>query len=323
MDQLPVILSAVGSVFAVVGIGLLVRWLGWLTEEADHSLIRLTIRVFFPALIITNIARNTQLRPSGELALAMGSGFGLVVLGFGIAGLAAMLFGKWLGLDSRAKMLTFTLCAGIYNYGYIPIPLATTMYKGNEQTLSMLLIHNVGVEIALYSVGIAILNGRLSKQALKGIANPLAIAIVVALSLNWSGTWASPHFPGWVKDFIGWIGAAAVPVSLILVGATMADVWRKHRVTSGFNTVGGAVLVRMLILPVLMLLIGYALPVSADLKHVFILQSAMPAAAFTVVLTRHYGGDILTAVRVVIWTHVVGLLTIPVWLVIGTNVLGR
>jgi hypothetical protein len=64
------------------------------------------------------------------------------------------------------------------------------------------------------------------------------------------------------------------------------------------------------------------LPASPELKRVIVLEAAMPAAVFPIVMARHYAGDPATAMRVVIGTTVVGLMTIPLWIRFGMQFLG-
>ena len=52
------------------------------------------------------------------------------------------------------------------------------------------------------------------------------------------------------------------------------------------------------------------------------LEAAMPAAVFPIVMAKHYGGDPATAVRVVVATSLVGLLTIPLWIRFGMHFVG-
>ena len=46
-------------------------------------------------------------------------------------------------------------------------------------------------------------------------------------------------------------------------------------------------------------------------------HAAMPAAVFPIIMARHYGGHAPTALRIVIGTTVIGLLTIPLWIKLG------
>ena len=51
-------------------------------------------------------------------------------------------------------------------------------------------------------------------------------------------------------------------------------------------------------------------------------QAAMSAAVFPIVMAKHYGGDPATALRVVLGTSLVGLVTIPLWLRVGMKFVG-
>jgi predicted permease len=70
------------------------------------------------------------------------------------------------------------------------------------------------------------------------------------------------------------------------------------------------------------LLLAKCLPASVELKRVIVLEAAMPAAVFPIVMARHYAGDPATAMRVVIGTSVVGLVTIPLWIRFGMHFVG-
>jgi hypothetical protein len=68
------VLGAVLPVFAIMGTGFLIRRLDWLSEEADRSLLRVTINGLLPCLIIDAVI-NTALR---------------VVLGTSVVGLVTL-----------------------------------------------------------------------------------------------------------------------------------------------------------------------------------------------------------------------------------------
>jgi hypothetical protein len=71
-----------------------------------------------------------------------------------------------------------------------------------------------------------------------------------------------------------------------------------------------------------MMALAYWAPLPLDLRRVIVVQAAMPSAVIPVILARHYGVDAPAALRVVLATSAVGLLTIPLWLKIGLLVLG-
>ncbi|MGZ4962489.1 MAG: AEC family transporter, partial [Limisphaerales bacterium] len=80
--------------------------------------------------------------------------------------------------------------------------------------------------------------------------------------------------------------------------------------------------VRLGIVPILFLVVARYLPCSVELKRVIIVQAAMPAATFPILLARHYGGEPSTALRVVIGTSLASLVTTPLWIRFGLKFVG-
>jgi predicted permease len=106
-------------------------------------------------------------------------------------------------------------------------------------------------------------------------------------------------------------------MSLILSGATIADVWKQANFRDGWGVIGSGILLRLGVLPVLFLTIVAIGPFDLALDRVIAIQAAMPAAVFPIILAKHYGGDAPTAVRIVLTTHLACLLTCPLWLTIA------
>jgi hypothetical protein len=83
---------------------------------------------------------------------------------------------------------------------------------------------------------------------------------------------------------------------------------------SGWNTIGLALVLRLGVLPVLILAAALWLPLDPALRTVLVVQSVMPSAVFPVVLAKMHGGDMPTALRIVLGTSLASLVTIPFWL---------
>ena len=160
MEQWLTILPAVLSVFAVIAGGALLRRLNWLTEEADESLLKLIIRVLVPCLILTAVLGNDRLRDARSVLLPPAIGFMAVAAGLLVSRIAAKLLARPLHLDPAGER-TFAVCVAVFNYGYIPIPLVKLLF--GDETLGVLFLHNVGVELALWTVVIMVLTGDIGR----------------------------------------------------------------------------------------------------------------------------------------------------------------
>lgn len=312
-EYLP-LLAAVAPVFVIVGIGWLIRRIGWLTEEADASLLRVIVNLLTPCLILDTILGNRALEKIGNVLLAPVAGFTTVVLGYAVSYFAAPLFGAG---ESRQRR-TFAFTTGIYNYGYIALPIAQMRF--GTETSGVLFIHNLGVEIALWTVGIMIISGEARGGGWRRILNGPAIAILTAAALHFAG--ARWWMPTVMLTAIHNLGVTAIPLGVLLTGATFADHMRDLSAGSRPATILGACLLRLGLLPILMLALACWLPCPIELRRVIVIQAAMPCGLIPVILAKHYGGDPAAALRIILYTSALGLLTIPFWLQLGLRWIG-
>jgi len=319
MEQWLFLVSAVVTVFGVVFIGAVIRHVGWLTREADQTMISVVVRVLMPALILDVVIGNAKLQDAANLALPPVVGFVSVALGVGVALLAARAVGPWIGLTDPRQCRTFAICVGIYNYGYVPLPLAEKLF--DKGTVGVLFVHNLGVEVAVWTVALMALEGRVGRDWWRRVVNAPLIAIVAALLINATGV-SREQLPAFAMQVVHMLGVCAIPLALLLIGGTIADHLAEVRLMGGARVIGAACVLRLALLPAAMMGAMLVMPASIELKRVIVLQAAMPSAVFPVILARHYGGDTSTAVRIVLGTTVVSLLTMPLWISGGLKWLG-
>lgn len=315
--NLPVttILAAALPVFLLLGLGLGLRRSGVLRREADDSLMKMVIRVFYPCLFLDFIVGNAALAEAGNLIAAPVIGFGAIVGGFALGHVGARLLGLRRGEGQR----TFAFGNGIFNFGYIPIPVMLALFE-DRRGLGVLLVHNVGVEVAIWTVGIVVLTGQLRWRDLRRLFNPPLLALAVAMVINFAG-WA-PLVPGWLDQLIGMLAACSIPLGIILAGASIADLLAERGLFRDWKVPLGAVVLRLGILPACFLLVGTAVPgLSVEMRQVLMIQAAMPAGIFPIVLARHYGGSPRVAIEIVLVTTAASVVTMPLWIRLGAGLL--
>jgi predicted permease len=321
VNEFLTVLTAVLPVFGIMGIGLWLRRRNWLSADADQSLMRVTINLLLPALIFDSVLGNAALRRPENLLLPPLVGFGMAALGMGVA----KIFTRFAGLPSAPEQRTFAFLAGLQNYAYLTIPLCIMLF--DPGTTGVLFVHNVGTEIAMWTLGMAVLTGRGLSGGWKRILNAPLAALVLAMILNFLGMAFTPPAPvifvgKMLLTMVHWLGQSAIPLALLLIGAIVADHLNEARGGRAARVVGVACLVRLGIMPVLFLLLAKFLPCSLELKRVIVLQGAMSSAVLPIVLTKHYGGDPRTALQVALGTSLVGLVTIPLWIRFGGQAIG-
>ena len=316
-DAVLPIASQVSGVLLVMVVGAVARRLGWLSPASDKSLAVLTTNILLPALLIDRIVHSAHFNNHTDTWVPPLVGFGCTCVGFGLSWLVIRIIGPWFGISDPRVQNTFVLTAGIANFGYIPIPLAEHFFP---EALVPLFVHNVGVDLATWSVGVLVIGGGVGTGWRRAIASPPLWAVLIAViihQLQWTSILPAP-----LSQLAKSLGQCAIPVGLILSGAIIVDYWKDVRWRDGLATLGLACLLRQVIMPVFMLSMAAWMWLPDQMDRVLLLQASMPAATFPIVLVKLYGGDIPTALRVIVGTSLLGLVTIPFWMVIGKLWLG-
>lgn len=295
------ILSVVLPVYLTMAAGATMRKLRVLPPEADAGLMRLAVVLLTPCLILERVVGNEAVMRPLPVLIAAGLAFGLVSLGIAVSYLAAPL----IGLKKHEGRRTFAVSCGLQNYGFVAIPIVTALFP-DKGTLGVLFTFTLGVELACWTAGVGLLTG-LGRAPWKLALNPPVLTILASLALNFSGLHA--HVPPVLHNTLGMLGACAVPLAVLLIGASIADLWGQEPVR--WSIAVFSPVLRLAVIPVAFFAAAFWLPVAPELKRVLIVQGAMPSAVFNIMIARHYGGHAPTAVQCVLATTLVSLATTP------------
>ncbi len=303
------ILISTLTVFLVVGLGWVFRSIKIIDDAAEKSMMVLVINVLYPCFILSKILGNDVLRQSTVVIAALSVGLVLIVSAFGIC----YFVGRLVGLNPKNGLNTFSVAAAVPNYGYIPIPLVERIFplEQGDQVLGVLFVHNLGLEIAMWTLGIVLISGSAS-GAWRRVFNGPSIALTVGLFLNF--TQLHVEIPSVITNVVGMLGSCSVPISLMLVGATLGNVIQRSRSQFSLRVSGAAVLLRFVILPLLYAGAACLIWFSDELRIALLILASMPCGIFPVVLARHFKGHPSIAVQTAISTSAVCLLLTPLWL---------
>lgn len=273
---------------------------------------KLVVNILLPALTLEKIVGNQALADFTDVAVVAGFGFVMTSVSFMLAYWVAGLMRMQRGTGKR----TFGVTTGIQNYGYMGVPLLVALFESNG-ALGVLFTHNVGVEVALWTIGVGLMSGN-SSLNFRVLVKPPILAVILGLLINAVGLdWIIDGAP---RATLNMLGQCAIPLALLVIGAGLFELLNKQKFD--WKIAIGAVFTRLAFLPAIMLTVAYFLPLSTELKQVIVVQAAMPAAMFPIVLAKHYGGKPELAVQVVVSTTVACFVTVPVVIVIGMQVLG-
>lgn len=310
------ILEQVLPVYLLILVGAALRYFGLTKREHDDGILHLVFQVLYPCLILDRILGEESIRNIETVVWGIGLGFLFPVIGFGLAWLVA----GWLGYAKGTGRRTFALSSGLQNFGYTAVPVVQQLFVGSG-AVAMLFVHNVGVELALWSVGVMLISGD-KRIRWRRLFNGPVVAVILGLflvALNWDGmrtpAGGGELEKGIIRTTVQWLGAGAFPIAIFITGAIIMDLIGKER-PSLKASVGGSIL-RLAVIPLIMLTAAKFLPAPTLLKQVLVVQAAMPAAMTPILLAKLYGGRPAVAVEIVVASTVLSLITLPLVLLWG------
>ena len=310
MSQTSLVLTAVIPIFLIIVLGYGARRMQLFTEAAENSLMQVVTRLLYPCLILSFVIGNPALQQLDRVFIPPLIGFLSTVIGFTICYFAFQCFCSGSHKDRR----TFAFCTGLPNYGYFPIPIVAQLF--DRETMGILLVHNIGVEVALWSVGVGYL---MTNSATKGflfrIFNPPVIALIIGLMINFSKL--ATKIPPYCLETFTLLGQCAIPLGLLLIGTSFYGLIKTDGLQTHWRIPLLGVLLRTALLPLVFCAFIYLNTLPQALNQVLIVQAAMPCAVFPIVLTRLYQGATAIAFKVVLTTTLIGFISIPLWIHIG------
>ena len=268
--------------FAVAGLGYLAGRLGLLGGGAVRSLNVFVFYFAMPALLIRAVARQEitdVFVPSYFVGYLASS---LLVFAIG-AGLARAMRGATLG-----EMTVSGQTAGIPNIGFLGLPLVLAAYgesSAGPVTMSLIVDLVFMMPLSILLLELSVNGGRSGGsqlKALKGVlVNPFLLSIGAGLALSLAGT----GLPGPVDKLAEFLGGAAGPSALFAVGASLSG----SAVTGDRAIIGAIGFTKLIVHPlVVLLMLGFVLPVSPEMLAVAVTLAAMPTANNVFVLAVQY-----------------------------------
>jgi len=298
-----VVIASVLPVYLLIVAGAVLRRTGVIRKHHDEGVFRVVFTVMLPCFILDKILGSAILKSGSVVMWAVALGFALIIAGI----LLGLVVGRLIGLERGTGMRTFALSAGCQNFGFTAVPVFEILWGTGG--LALLFVHNIGVELAIWSVGVMMMSGA-SGFSWKRLLNGPVIAVTVGLALVALGL--DDKVSGAGRTAMSMIGIGAFPLAILITGCTMMDLVGAEK--PSWRVVVGASIVRLALAPLVILSAAKFFPLTAELRQVLVVQAAMPAGMSAIMLARMYGGRPAVAVQVVIATTVVSLLTLP-WII--------
>jgi malonate transporter len=294
-------LGVTGPIFVLLGLGVLLRRVGLITEGFIAAGSRLVFVVGLPTMLFVNIAR-TRLEDSASAGMLV----------YGLAATVAI----WLLMEWVASFVVQperdrgVVVQGAFRSNFGVVGLA---YCGNaygEAGLAMASLY-VGVLTILVNIlGVITLSRSLHRsqgpgKVLRGIAtNPLILGILLALPVS---AFALP-LPAVAMKSAAYIADMTLPLALLCTGATLD--FRSLRSEAGNTAL--ATFGKLVAMPLVFTLGAWAAGFRAMELGVLMLMASSPSAAASYSMVRAMGGNATLAANIIALTTLGSLFTTSV-----------
>lgn len=312
MDSILLALEKIFFIAALIGAGMGARKFGIFSESTRKDMSMVIIDILWPALIFSSIINNLS---AGEIVsnwylplLAMLTGVTGYFLAMGTA--------KAAGYKGGKKQM-FLYHGTMNNYVYMAIPFVEVLIPGKG--IGLLFIHNLGYIIILWTLGVAIFQGKRG-GFFKNLLNPGLGATFLAIFLVLTG-WRA-FIPAPLMAVISSLGSPTVVVALLVIGSLIYELGFKSLKFDLWNILLG--IVRLMGVPALLLglallaknfLIFEGVPlISNEALMIFMVVNLMPVSINSVSMAIRYGSSPELAAEGVVFTHLFSIITIALFL---------
>lgn len=302
-----VMLQQMTVMFLMMAVGYLCYKKQILTEEVSKKVSAIVVNVANPCMILSSALTDQQMRGK-ELLQTLA----IVALMYVFLLVVAQLLPKILRIrkESRGAYAAMTVFA---NIGFMGFPVLAAMY-GNGALLYGA-VFQIPFNILIYTYGVAVLTRRPDAggkaeldriEILKKIFNIGVIACIAAMLIYF----LQIPIPSFLQAFITNLGNLTAPLSMMIIGASLAQMPLKELFLDKKLLLFS--MVKLLILPAVWMLMVNRVAEQEILRGVCLVMMATPAGSMTAMLAQQYGGDYETASRGVALTTVLSVITMPV-----------
>ncbi len=293
------LLNLQGMLFLLVAAGVVLRKKGILPEGAKAILTDLVIYLILPCNIINSFFI--------EFNLEILKGFAVILTIASLIQIGCLMFAKVFynrEPESRKKVLQYgTVCS---NAGFMGNPIAEGVY--GAEGLMYASIFLIPQRIVMWSAGVSYFTESPDRKTVvkKVLTHPCIIAVYIGLVLMITRL----PLPVFLQNTIRSVGSCTTTVSMVLIGAILAEVEPGSILDWGIVKYAA---IRLFLLPLLVYVSCRAFHVKPLLAGVSVLLTGMPAGSTTAILASKYDGDYIFATKCVVVTTLLSLVTIPLW----------
>ena len=220
------------------------------------------------------------------------------------------------GLEKFKK--EFISLVTFQNGGYLPLILVAFLLPAGRcnQMFIYIFLFLLGFNLVVWSLGLSYLIRKKDRKfELRSLLNPPVIAIASALFLIAVGI--DKVIPRFLIEPTRMLGSCVLPLAILVVGGNLARIDINPR--NHFRHISYLIVAKLLFLPLVFLGLIFLIKPPYPIAFLLLIESAVPSATSLSLITRHYDREDNIVSLGVFWTHLICLLTLPIFLTLFSS----
>ena len=289
--------------FILMGIGYFCYKKAIITDEVSKKLSAIVVNIANPALILTGCMGEDRIQ--GKELLLTG---GIMLAMYAALLILAELLPRLLRVEKKS-VGTYKAMTVFSNIGFMGFPVISALYGSGALLYAALFMIPYNILIYTYGIG-AITTGKEKetegKQSSLGrILNIGVIACIITIAIYLAGI----PIPGFVKTTITHLSNLTAPLSMMVIGASLATIDLKKLFTDGRLILFS--IIKLVIIPIIGILIVRQFVNNPVICGVCMVMLATPVGSMTAMLAQQYDGDYEMASKGVALTTILSVATMP------------
>lgn len=289
--------------FLLMATGYLCYKINIISEDGTKSLNSLVVNVGNPAMILVACTGDSVVNKHDLLVMAP-----LIIGIYTALILISMIIPKILRVEKK-KAGTYQVMTIFANIGFMGYPIIAALYGKGAVLLASLF--GIPYNILIYSFGVALMS-QSEDSSLKDMLSFKKIVNVgfVTSMFTLAVVIFELHVPDIIAETVTHLGNMAVPVSMIVIGTSLAKMNLLDLFTDKKLILFSAI--RLLLVPLLFVTVIRQFIDNPLILGICMIQLSTPVGSMVALLAKEYDGDAMLAAKGVTLSTVLSVITIPI-----------
>lgn len=292
--------------FVLIGVGFACGKKGILTDISSKKITDIVLYVVTPCVMISAFQREFSVELLGNILITVVCATAII---FATVFISKLIFRD--KNEARKRVLQFSTIFS--NCGFMSLPLQKAILGNDGWFYGSIFV--AVFNVIVWSYGLVMMSGDKKQLSIRKIAfNPGIAGVLLALILFVLRI----HLPYIIIQPVEYLAALNTPLPMLIIGFYLSQADLKKAFTDAGAYL--AMAVRLAAVPLLAMVVMWALNVDKTIMIACVIASAAPTAATTTMFAAKFNRDVELSVSVVASTTLVSIVSMPLVVALAESI---